>query len=141
MELATKNTCYTYFKITGDFDPDTVTDILGLTPDKQHKKGEYRKDGSPYDFSAWEFGRCSTYDVYTENQMRQTIAPLLGKVALLQKIREGNDVVFTLEVVPSLYVDDINPCLAPPMDVIDFCHATRTQIDVDLYLYGNDGDQ
>lgn len=27
------------------------------------------------------------------------------------------------------------PYLAPLMDVIDFCHATRTQIEMDLYVY------
>lgn len=35
-------------------------------------------------------------------------------------------------------VGDINPCLAPPLDVIDFCHATRTEIDIDLYIYNSE---
>ena len=47
----------------------------------------------------------------------------------------SNDVSFVLEIVPTFYVGDINPCLAPSLDVIDFCHATRTEIDIDMYVY------
>ena len=43
-----------------------------------------------------------------------------------------------LEIVPEIYVGDTNPCLAPPLDVIDFCHATRTEIDIDMYIYGSE---
>ena len=88
-----------------------------------------------YAFSAWHFGRCDEYDPYVEEQMRKTIAPLLDRVDLLNRIREENDVEFCLVIVPGIYAGDINPCLAPPLDVIDFCHATRTQIDIDMYIY------
>jgi len=82
-------------------------------------------------------GKCAEYDVYVENQMRKTISILLDKIATLNQIREENDVEFFLEIVPSICVDDITPCLAPPLDVIDFCHATRTQIDIDMYLFNS----
>ena len=139
----TRNRCSTYFKITGDFDPEAVTALLGLQPDEKWKRGELmhkghasmRREGLTYAFSAWVFGRCDEYDPYVETQMRKTIAPLLDKVDLLKRIREENDVEFYLEIVPSIYAGDVNPCLAPPMDVIDFCHATRTEIDIDMYIY------
>ena len=70
----------------------------------------------------------------TENQMHKTIAPLFDKVDLLNRIKEEFDVEFTLEIVPTIYVGNINPCLAPSLKVIDFCHATRTEIDIDLYV-------
>ena len=70
--------------------------------------------------------------------MRKTIALLQDKIQLLNRIREENDVSFVLEIVPSIYVGDINPCLAPPLDVIDFCHATRTEIDIDMYVYNSE---
>ena len=28
-----RNECYTYFRIVGDFDPDEISGILGLTPE------------------------------------------------------------------------------------------------------------
>lgn len=136
--MPTRNRCYTYFKITGDFNPDEVTALLGLQPNEVWKRGDMWLKGhasQTYASSAWLFGRCDEYDPYVEEQMRKTIAPLLDKIDLLNRIREENDVEFCLEIVPNIYAGDINPCLAPPLDVIDFCHATRTQIDIDMYIY------
>ncbi len=130
----TKNSCYTYFRITGDFDPDIVTEKLGLLPDKTWKIDDIRLDGSLHDFASWEFGRCDKYDIIVENQMHITIDSLLNKVDALNSIRDEFDVVFTLEIVPTIYTDSTSPCLAPSMKVIDFCHATRTEIDIDMYL-------
>ena len=136
--MQTRNSCYTYFKITGDFDPDEVTHLLSLQPTKTWKTGDLRKNGTKYDFALWEIGRCKEYDVFVENQMRKTIAPLLDKINLLNLIHHNNNVVFVLEIVPTIYVGEQNPCLAPPLDVIDFCYATRTEIDIDMHVYGID---
>ena len=132
--MNTRNSCYTYFRIVGNFNPDDISALLNLTPEESWKIGDLRRDGTKYEFANWMIGKCAEYDVYVENQMRKTISILLDKIATLNQIREENDVEFFLEIVPFICVDDINPCLAPPLDVIDFCHATRTQIDIDMYL-------
>ena len=72
-----KNTCYTHFRITGDYDPDFVTDRLGLQPDRFWRIGDKRRNGTEYDFTCWEIGHCEEYDVLTDNQMHKTIAPLI----------------------------------------------------------------
>ena len=136
--MNTRNSCYTYFRIVGNFNPDNVSALLNLTPEESWKIGDLRRDGTKYEFANWMIGKCAEYDVRVENQMRKTISMLLDKIATLNQIREENDVEFFLEIVPSIYVDDINPCLAPPLDVIDFCHATRTQIDIDMYLFNSE---
>ena len=138
--MNTQNSCYTYFKIVGNFNPDDISALLNLTPEKSWKIGDLRRNGTKYDFALWKIGRCTEYDVYVENQMRKTISVLLDKIAILNQIREENDVEFFLVIVPSIYVGDINPCLAPPLDVIDFCHATRTQIDIDMYLFNSENE-
>ncbi len=66
--------------------------------------------------------------------MRKTVAPLLDKIDVLNKIREENEVDFRLSIVPTVYPRNSAPTLAPPLDIIDFCHATRTEIDIDLYI-------
>lgn len=135
--MKAKNECRTYFKIVGDFDPSEITARLGIEPSESWGKTDLRRDGEPFGFSLWECGRCDEYDVYAENQMRKTIEALKDKTDELNRIREEFDVTFWLVVVPELYVDEITQCLAPSLDVMDFCTATRTQIDVDLYLYPN----
>lgn len=141
MKIKTRNRCYTYFRIVGDFCPDNISDILGLLPETVSKKGDACRNGAVCNFSEWTFGRCDDYDVEVDNQMRKTIAPLLDKIPLLNKIRAENDVSFYLEVVPTIYCGELTPCLAPSLDVIDFCHATRTEIDIDLYVLDPSDDE
>lgn len=133
--MKSKNKCYTYFCIYGKFDPDNVSKLLNIENEKIHGEDsglyEYCKE---HDEIYWECGFCNKYDVYIENQMRQTIKPLLDKIDILNKIREENDVKFYLTVVPKIYDDEITPVLAPPLDVMDFCSATRTEIDLDYYI-------
>ena len=119
------NTCYTYFKIIGHFNPDVITERLSLQP------FEAWQDGTS---SQWYFGRCDDYSPYVEEQLRKTIAPLLDKTDILKQIRQEFNAAFFLEIVPTIYPDEPTPCLAPPLDVIDFCHETRTEIDIDLYM-------
>ena len=117
--------CYTYFCIKGDFDPDVISERLGLAPEASHKIGDKRSNGTAYDFAAWQFGTCKEYDILVEHQMMKTIAPLLPKTA---------DVAFTLEIVPTVRFDEDVPCLAPSLEVMQFCCDTGTELDIDLYV-------
>lgn len=136
--MSTRNSCYTYFKIVGNFNPDDISALLSLTPEKTCRIGDLRRNGTKYDFALWEIGRCAEYDIEVENQMRKTIAPLQDKIPLLNQIRREYDVSFILEIVPTIYVNGINPHLAPSLDVIDFCYETRTEIDIDMYIYNSE---
>lgn len=129
-----ENQCYTYFRIVGNFDPDEISGKLGLHPYDSWKAVDKNKFGRVYGFSAWHFGKCEEYNVVVTEQMEETIAPLLDKIDLLNQIRKENDVNFYLEVVPFLSSYNDNPCLAPSLKVMDFCTATRTEIDIDLYV-------
>lgn len=139
--MSSKNSCYTYFAIKGDFDPDEITRILELIPTKQWRIGDLRRNGSTYDFALWEYGRCDEYDVITENQMLCTIEHLAPKINLLQEIKKNFDVNFWLEVVPSVYPGESTPCLAPNRAIIEFCYLTETDIDIDLYVYESEEDE
>ncbi len=135
--MNTKNSCYTYFAITGNFNPDDVSELLNLTPEKSWKIGDLRCNGTKYDFAHWEIGKCTEYDVVVANQMRKTIAVLQDKIPVLNRIRQEHDVSFALNIVPTIYADDVSPCMDPSLDIIDFCHATRTEIAIDLYVYNS----
>lgn len=130
-----KNRCYTYFYIVGTFDPDIITERLGLTPFETRRIGDLLPNGRPVEFASWSFGRCDDYDLVTDEQMWKTIEPLLEKKAELNAIREEFEVTFWLEVVPEIYVNESTPALAPSLEVMDFCLATKTRIDIDLYVY------
>ncbi len=135
------NTCYTYFKITGNFDPDVITERLGLEPEKTWKIGDLRSFGrSRYNFALWEIGRCTEYRVLVTEQMEETIRPLLDRIDLLNEIREQYDVNFTLEVVPYIYAanGEHHPVVSPSHEVIAFCAATHTHLDIDQYFFSEE---
>ncbi len=75
--MGTKNSCYTYFRMVGDFEPDYVSELLNLKSEKSWRKGEIRSNGTKYDFASWEIGRCNDYEVEVTKQMRKTILLLL----------------------------------------------------------------
>ena len=126
--------CYTYFCITGDFDPEIISKLLHLKPYKSWKIGDIRSDGTKYDFASWQFGICEDYDVIVDKQMKRTITPLLSKIDILKEIKRKFSVSFTLEIVPTVRFDQMAPCLAPSMEVMQFCCDTGTEIDIDLYV-------
>ncbi len=59
---------------------------------------------------------------------------LLDKIELLNKIKNENNVLFYLQIVPTIYVENDTPLSRTISDVIDFCYKTRTKIDIDLYV-------
>ncbi|MDO4863974.1 MAG: DUF4279 domain-containing protein [Ruminococcus sp.] len=133
MEQSNHTRCYTYFRIVGNFNPEIVSEMLQLKPQKAWKIGDIRKNGTKYEFAAWEYGFCEDYDIIVDNQMRNTIYRLLPKVDILKIIKQKYDVSFYLEIVPTLVYGETMPCLAPSLDVMKFCCDTQTEIDIDLY--------
>ena len=132
-----ENSCYTYFHISGDdFPLEEITKALGETPFRSWYKTDIREaDGKPFGFCSWSGFRVDDYDPYTEAQMEKTIEPLIEKIDILNELREKYNLEYSLVAVPHVYVNKINPDLSPSMKVIDFCHAVRAKISIDLYLY------
>ena len=129
-----KNKCYTYFRIAGIFEPDEITHLLGIVPEKSHSIGALRPNGSRYDFAEWTCGRCDAYDIELSQMMQKTIRGLRNKTDTLRQIKARFDVSMTIEVVPTLCPDDTAPVLAPSMDIMRFCVETGTELDIDLYF-------
>ena len=136
-DMKKENSCYTYFHISGDdFPIEEVSKLLDATPFRSWYKTDIRKaDGKEFGFCNWSGFRCDDYDPYVDLQMEKTIEPLLDKIETLNKLREKYNLSYSLMVVPKIYVDKINPDLSPSLKVIDFCHAVRAEISIDLYLY------
>ena len=129
-----KNTCYTYFRIAGSFEPDTVTKLLGIMPETSHEIGTLRPNGSRYDFAQWTCGRCDAYDIEISEMMRNTIRMLRNKTEILRQIKAQFDVSMYIEIVPTLCSDESVPILAPSMDIMRFCVESGTELDIDLYF-------
>ena len=131
---ASHNTCYTNFIIWGDFNPDEITELLGLKPYEISRKGDKAKSGRINQISSWKFGYNDNYTWDVNKQILQTITPLLNKISLLKDLKLRYNADFFLEVVPTIRFDEPTPCLAPSQEVMAFCCATDTKLDIDLYI-------
>ncbi|MBQ6271553.1 MAG: DUF4279 domain-containing protein [Clostridiales bacterium] len=133
-----KTTCYTYFGIRGDFNPDDITNILRISPEHSFLKGELNEVGKPYKFSCWCGCYCRDYDIDLSVQMKKTIEPLLNKTEELESIRTKYGASLSLEVVPEIVWGSDKPIVAPSIEVMEFCCRTHTDLDIDWYFYVDD---
>ncbi|MDR0140215.1 DUF4279 domain-containing protein [Metabacillus idriensis] len=118
----------------GIFNPNDITDELGIQPFKSWQKGDKRRDGSEYFFSSWGAERSDKDILDVEAQCLDTIKNLRNKISVLQRFKETYDVNYILVVVPSVYGEE-KPHIAFKEEIIEFCYLTGTTINFDTYIY------
>jgi hypothetical protein len=132
-----------YYKSTesGIFDPDEITNILGIDPFKKFKNGEpmpNHPSGRLYTFSRWNAEKSDVDRTDTGKQCLETIRNLKNKIPELLKIKSLYDVRFNIVIVPHIYDEEVY--LYFGKEIIDFCYQTGTTIDVDMYVYNDCGE-
>ena len=149
-----KTSCYSYFAIcsAGEiqngvgfvaaensyFDPDHITEKLGIEPFEPHKMGTPRKNGHGcYPFSDWACCKQCEPALDAEEQCRQIVRELSARIPLLQEIKKQYNVNYCILIVPSIYNEE-NPILGFDSEIIEFCYHTGTEIAVDMYIYGKE---
>lgn len=131
-----KTSCYTYFRMAGDFKTEDISTLLSLTPFKSFDIGEMRRGGKgKYDFALWSYGYNADYTADVGEQLLDTIKDLEKRIDILNEIRNKYDVAFFLEIVPEMIVDDTHPAIYFDEKIIEFCYLTKTRIDIDMYIY------
>jgi len=146
---------YTYFTIVSDgkmgmygheasvrgvFDPDEITNLLGIEPFDKLKKGDYRKNmpkdapQAKYSFSRWSGEKSDVERHDVSEQCLATIQRLEHKIPELLEIKSRYDVEFYLKIVPHIYNAE-SPIIYFDKKIIAFCYLTDTEIDVDTYIY------
>ena len=152
--MPSKTTCYSYFSIcsagevvdgiglvaceNGTFQPDEITDMLGIQPFAAWASGTPRKNGrSIYTFSNWQACKQTEPAMDAEEQCRNIVRELRPRLSQLQDIKRKFNVDFTLMIVPQIYNEE-NPILGFDREIIEFCYLTGTEIAVDLYVYGRE---
>lgn len=129
------------FRADGEeFDPGVLTDVLGVSPTLQYRKGDFiplqpglvRPEPKFRQRSSWQFstGRRVSWDM--TSQLRQVVNVFASSLDLLGSLSESYSMEYVLEVV--LYVSGGDPSeLVIAKDVVDFVCAIGAEIDIDLY--------
>ena len=124
-----------YFLIRGDFPLQEVLDSLCIVPKRTFDRTDIRRDGKPYGFSMIQIEDIVTSEPLLYKEMEKLVDVLSPFADKLIELKNRYNLEYFLEVVPQLYVDHIHPCLAPSLKVMEFCVKTKTNMDIDLYLY------
>ena len=128
---------YVYFVIKGEFNSETITEKLGINPDFSWNIGDIRRDKqTKYDVSAWGIEYYAQEDTPLDGLCLNIVEKLKDKIDQLQSIKTQYDADFVLELVPYLSFDYEKsvPGITFCKEIIDFCSATETKIDIDIYF-------
>ena len=133
-----KNSCKTYFTITGDFNANEIIQKLGIVPDKAWNKGEINKrTNRPYNFSRVSVGTvvCDNQK-FPYRQAEETIRLIQDKKdVIIEIVKTYKNLNVSLVIVPEIEDKYNKPVLSPTKKVMDFCNEIGAEIDVDYYLY------
>jgi hypothetical protein len=134
----TTSKCEVYFRLCGDeFEPDKVSQYIGLVATRTRRKGERRKDVPLPRNSTWQFStgviESDVIDVYEMSAaLVERLAPYTSKIAEAKAIFQ---LTCVLQVV--LWIDQNEeksmPAIGFEQGVIDFLKAVGGTIDIDTY--------
>lgn len=129
----TKNKCYTYFSIYGDFDVDEICRELDIVAIEGWQATDEGIDIENRD-SYLSCNKCVKYNIFASRQMEETIKPFEDKIDLLIELKEKYNLKYCLSVVPFLSLGETPPSLAPNRKIIEFCYKTGTELIIDVNL-------
>lgn len=142
--MKTKHKCITYFKISGDFEPKEILDVLDIKPTKISRKGDkyiFLNQEKSYDFSSIEIGYNNKYNVEIDLMIEKTIKELRSKIKELRELKlKYPDIEYTLEVVPEINLnsDEPNPYISPTKEIMKFLVEIEADYDIDYYINNED---
>lgn len=118
------------------FDPDLITEMLGIIPFEVMKYGELKPNQkSRYNFSSWY--ACKRMEPETNRflQCESIVNELKPHVYELLKIKEMYNVTFSIQIFPCSDNENYDRVIGFSHNIIEFCYLTGTEIVVDLGLY------
>ena len=135
--------CYTYFEIgsvgssatneKGAFDPDDMTELLGIQPFDNYMKGDPCEEGYLCRSSSWRAEKSDAGRWDAKAQCVETIKNLKYKISELKQIKEQYDVNYVIHIVPWVYQGE-QPCISLDKEIIEFCYLADVEIVVDITI-------
>lgn len=127
------NACEVYFALFGtEFDPDEVTEIIGLQPSNTKRQAEPRPKHSWWIVSEGKV-EADSIDIYELS--KSLVAKLAPYKADIARAKRTFDLDAVLEVVLWISTDESvsTPAIGFEPDVISFLSDIGASIDIDTY--------
>lgn len=132
---------YVYFALTGDnFDPQIVTERIGVTPTETWNKGDKGKYKPTLDYSCWKLSTDKGKEyMMVDSLVDEVIGQLFDKIEIINELKNQFYLDSVLEIV--MYIDtnekQTTPALGHDLKTIEFLHRTQTKTDVDIYRFNS----
>jgi hypothetical protein len=138
--METGNT-YVYFALKGDnFDPQIVTERIGVTPTEKWNKGDKGKYKLTLDYSCWKLSTEKGKEyIMVDSLVDEVIGQLFDKIEIINELKNQFDLDSVLEIV--MYIDtneeQSTPALGHDLKTIEFLYRTQTKTDVNIYRFNS----
>jgi hypothetical protein len=130
---------YVYFALNGDeFDPDIITQKLGIEPTSSNKKGDQGTYNPALGYSSWKYSTQRNQEYLEVDRLVDEIVNLFyNKIEIINQLKTELNLHSVLQIVLDI---DINPEISTPslgyhLKTIEFLYTTKTETDVDLYKF------
>jgi hypothetical protein len=136
-----KGNTHVYFSLTGyNFDPQIVTDRIGVIPTETWKKGDKGKYKPTLDYSYWKLSTEKGKEyIMVDSLVDEVIGQLFDKIEIINKLKNQFNLDSVLEIV--MYIDtneeQFTPALGHDLKTIEFLHRTKTKTDIDIYRFNS----
>lgn len=121
------------------FDPDIITNLLGIKPYKIMRFGTLKPNGkSRYNFSSWYGCMQTEPDISRFDQCKNIVNELKSHISVLNTIKEMYDVNYSIQIFPCSNYENCDKVIGFSSEIIEFCYLTNTEIIVDMALYSTD---
>jgi len=128
---------YVYFSLTGDdFDPDYITQIIGINPTEASKKGNKGKYKPALEYSCWKLSTNQKQEnILIENLVEEIVNKLYDKIEIINELKTKFQLSSHLEIVIEIDTNPVQstPALGHDLRTIEFLYRTKTTTDVDIY--------
>jgi len=129
----------TRFRLQGSFDPDDITDMLGIPPDRTWREGEARWPLLRWETSGWSLVVGPEQSVDLEAQLKSmldTIEPIQDRVRAVRDRYQAEAGVFC-----SADVVDQTPAIILGAETIRRLARLGLDLDIDILLTEADRDE
>jgi hypothetical protein len=136
-----KSKSYVYFAFKGDFNPDKITERIGVNPTAIWRKGEIsNRFEREHKFSLWELSTEPGKEALDMDKLvKELIDQLKGKEDLICKIKSefGANSILQIKMDIDMNEESSTPFVGHDNETIEFLYKTSTETDVDIYRYNS----
>ena len=136
--ITLEHKCRTYFCVKGEFDVEKFLQETELKADKIIRKGEVNEISKLVsECDVIKIGFNDSYNVDINVMARETLKELISKSEALAELKKDNNLEYYLVLVPEISTRSKEPkqLLSLEGDILEFLHKTKTEIDLDYYVY------